>query len=591
MSGSDTLYRLEVCPFNSDHVGDAQIRKESNGRLGFICPHDSCDGLDWQSFTTKVGKTNKEFYTDNRVTPSAAKARIAKINEPLKVTEYLDSIVGDVSWWRSKELKPFFGWLSEQGVDGTWITEWKRKIEAKWDERKDSNQPSRSRNNGISDDAELDHSSDASTSLTIDAPEQEMRMAADLVFPKSAFHGIFEIYLEAVSGVNEVCDSYHFAVFKTLIGSIIGRGAYLYTGAEVYPNFYSCLIGDTGISRKTTALSMGHSVLERIDANVIRLNGLATPEGLIAKLTVPDTDDDKDDKKTEIITDEMQHRIDATSKHEGFRVMVSLSEYAGLLKKAKKSSSDGLIQVLTDAYDCPPSLDNPTRHSPLRAVNPCLSIIALSTQDWLEESLNTEDIRGGFANRFCYYSHELTPPVPRPKPVNESALGLVIQTVHDIREYYCGKHIAFDFDDEAGDFVDSWYVQNRETILNERNELVRNTMQRLDSNARKLALLYAVLENPESDHKIHLAQFKRALTVATYWKNAMQRIFGLFAKDDQTKNENTIIERLRAKGRTKRELQQGLTRQMNSKQFNEALDALIKAGRVSATGGQLHVLF
>ena len=83
-------------------------------------------------------------------------------------------------------------------------------------------------------------------------------------------------------------------------------------------------------------------------------------------------------------------------------------------------------------------------------------------------------------------------------------------------------------------------------------------MQRLDSNARKLALLYAVLENPENDHEIHLAQFKRALTVATYWKNAMQRIFGLFAKDDQTKNENTIIERLQAKGRTKRELQQGL---------------------------------
>ena len=112
-------------------------------------------------------------------------------------------------------------------------------------------------------------------------------------------------------------------------------------------------------------------------------------------------------------------------------------------------------------------------------------------------------------------------------------------------------------------------------------------MQRLDSNARKLALLYAVLENPESDYKIHLAQFKRALTVANYWKDSMQRIFGLFAKDDQTKNENTIIERLRIKGRTKRELQQGLTRQMNAKQFNEALDALIKAERVSSVGGKL----
>ena len=222
----------------------------------------------------------------------------------------------------------FLGILSERGIEGAWIKQWKERIYAIRDER-----------NGKQErETEADP-----TPTIIDAPEQETQTTPDLVFPKSAFHGIFEIYLEAVSGVNEVCDSYHFAVFKTLVGSIIGRGAYLYTGAEVYPNFYSCLIGDTGISRKTTALSMGRSVLERIDANVIRLNGLATPEGLIAKLTVPDTDDDEDDKKKEIITDEMQHRIDATSKHEGFRIMVSLSEYAGLLKKAKKSSSDGLI--------------------------------------------------------------------------------------------------------------------------------------------------------------------------------------------------------------------------------------------------------
>ena len=66
MSGSDTLYRLESCPFNPAHKWDAQIRKEANGRLGFTCPHDSCNELDWQSFTAKAGKPGKEFYTNNR---------------------------------------------------------------------------------------------------------------------------------------------------------------------------------------------------------------------------------------------------------------------------------------------------------------------------------------------------------------------------------------------------------------------------------------------------------------------------------------------------------------------------------------------
>ena len=223
-------------------------------------------------------------------------------------------------------------------------------------------------------------------------------------------------------------------------------------------------------------------------------------------------------------------------------------------------------------------------------MNPCVSIVALSTQNWLEISLNLEDIRGGFANRFCYYLHELTPPIPRPTEFDEKGLGHVIKTVHEIRQYYQGRHIAFDFDDETGVFVDQWYSENRETILNEKNELVRDTMQRLDTNARKLALLYAILENEGENHQINLAQFKTALEVATYWKDAMQQIFGPFAKDDQMKNENLIIKRLQTKLQTKRELLQNLSRQMSAKQFNETLEALKKSTRVGESAGKLSVL-
>jgi hypothetical protein len=427
---------------------------------------------------------------------------------------------------------------------------------------------------------------DTSTPTTIDAPEPETQTTPDLVFPKSAFRGVFEVYIEAVKGRNEVCDAYHFAILKSVIGSIIGRGAYLYTGSRIYPNFYTCLIGMTGISRKTTALSMGRDVLQRIDPNVITFNGLATPEGLIAKLTVPNEDDDDDEKFPDPT---LQPRIDATSEYEGFRALVGLSEYAALLKKAKKSSSDGLIQVLTDAFDCPPSLDNPTRHSPLKAVNPCVSIVALSTQSWLEESLNLEDIRGGFANRFCYYTHELTPPIPSPTQPDENLLGTLIETVHKIREYYQKRHIEFNFDDETSEFVDNWYGENRQAILAEKNELVRDTMQRLDSNARKLALLYAILENGADDNQIHLVHFETALEVATYWKDAMQEIFGVFAKDEQTKNEEAVLERLRTKPRTKRGLQQSLHRKLNAKSFNEALDALLRAEQVIEVAGKLTV--
>ena len=408
-----------------------------------------------------------------------------------------------------------------------------------------------------------------------------------LAFPESAWRGVFEVYRRAVEGINEAPIAYSFAALKTIAGIVMGRTAYLYVGRRLYPNFFSCLVGPTGISRKSTAADLSiEEILANADPNVIYLAGLATSEGLISKLEVPSATADAEENDAPKLSLFMQARVDATSAYEGFRVMVSLAEYAALLKKAKKSSSDGLIQTLTAAYDCPIVLENPTRHAPQKAVKPCTSIIALSTQEWMEESLDIADIRGGFANRFCYYLYEQTKPNPHPTEPNTKDIGMVIQHLHQTRTFFQGKHIKFEFDSETYKFVDNWYSDIWYQAVNEPQELVRDAIQRLDSNARKLALLYAMLENSEDDRQIHIEQFKAAVDVAIYWKETALSIFSTFAPNIQAKNERRIMDKLAEKPRTRRQLQQAIGGgSMSAKDFNDALDALYKAQRVETVDG------
>ena len=408
-----------------------------------------------------------------------------------------------------------------------------------------------------------------------------------LIFPESAWRGVFEVYRRAVEGINEAPIAYSFAALKTIAGIIMGRTAHIYVGRRLYPNFFSCLVGPTGISRKSTAADLSiEEILANADPNVIYLAGLATSEGLISKLEVPSATADAEENDAPKLSLFMQARVDATSAYEGFRVIVSLAEYAALLKKAKKSSSDGLIQTLTAAYDCPIVLENPTRHAPQKAMKPCTAILALSTQEWMEESLDVADIRGGFANRFCYYLYEQTKPNPHPTEPNTKDMGMVIQHLHQTRAFFQGKHIKFEFDPETKNFVDDWYNDIWYQAVNESQELVREAIQRLDSNARKLALLYAMLENGEDDRQIHIEQFKAAVDVAIYWKETALSIFSTFAPNIQAKNERRIMDKLAEKPRTRRQLQQAIGGgSMSAKDFNDALDELYKAQRVETVDG------
>jgi hypothetical protein len=343
------------------------------------------------------------------------------------------------------------------------------------------------------------------------------------------------------------------------------------------------LIGPTTQSRKSTAASRGTNLLSELDENgemvgadplVLVLRGLSTPAGLIAHLRTPPVEEgDLDGLEL--------HRALSTSSFEGYRALIVIDEFASLLRQAKKEHGSGIVQTLTEAYDGKPFLQNPTKIDPMTAKNPVVAMLCLSTREWLENTLELADIFGGYVGRNLFYEWTPTSPLPNPDEPNNFLLNEVTVKLQSIRRDFENRgkqQRKFSFSDEAMPILEGWYIE-RWNIAHA-SEVIKAAIQRIDENVRKLALLYAVLENDPNDLTIHADQLRAAIRVGEYWEKNAVSILGQFGGTQAVRNELKILEMLSQEGMTKSDLHQKISGRMTAKQLDETLRYLLSVERV-----------
>jgi hypothetical protein len=216
--------------------------------------------------------------------------------------------------------------------------------------------------------------------------------------PQSAWRGVFADYRDLVANTTEAPDSYHFGVCALVLGATLGRRVWVHYANRIYPNFDLCLLGSSGIYRKTTAWRRG--------------------QGLLNKLHVPPSDpEDEMPFQTIPGIGSAEGLLDALN---GERKVVVLAEdeFRSLLTKARQEALSNLIPKLTELFGCPDIATLQTRNKKVIASEPFLSIVTGTTQAWLEKSLVESAIHGGFANRFLYILGEPKPPMPYPEKVD-----------------------------------------------------------------------------------------------------------------------------------------------------------------------------
>lgn len=401
-------------------------------------------------------------------------------------------------------------------------------------------------------------------------------------FPDDLLADIFKPYAAAFKDKTEVPTPFHFAVLKTVIGASLGRRVYLDATRPIYPNFYTVIIGETGIARKSTALRLGEQLLYDSDMSTFTLRALATPEGLLQLFCPPngydlgDATPREDAEDAEPITEQKRYMLqNATPGVEGFRILLSLDEFSALLKKSGKSHGEGLIQMLTEAYDYPVKLDLPTRTNPISADHPCLSIMAATTEAWLESSLKLEDIQGGFANRFNYYHATSAAAIFNSQPGDPKFLNIAKAAVNAYRIKY-PQPTAFQFTPEAEQEGEIWYSQHRKQLKAEKNPLIREARARADLHLRKAALLHAAIVNTQDDTEIGLASLEWAIMLTEYLQAVTTHIYSSFNLSEARRLEQRIIDLLTQKpNQTARDLTRRIS-WASAREVNASIEELLK---------------
>ncbi|HEX76202.1 MAG TPA: hypothetical protein G4O12_06425 [Dehalococcoidia bacterium] len=377
-----------------------------------------------------------------------------------------------------------------------------------------------------------------------------------LEIPEVAWKGLFQDYRSLVGDTTEASDNFHFATFCQVLGCTIGRRLHVYHASKLYLNFYTCLVGRTGLTRKDTTLNRGSDILSRLHAEsdgepnplfrIIR--GIRSYEGLLDELS--------GDRKVR---------------------MIWVPELLSLLAKAKQESLSNIIPALTELYDCPDRV-NPPIHQKDAAdcKEPFVSIIAGTTQAWLQKALTERDIYGGFANRWTYFFGLPKEPKPNPAKVNPNKRDELIEAINDIRiwaESVPNGEVTISSDAENlfANYYESYYRRCQE------DGLIPTLIVRVQDFVWKLALLYAACEMHEEIQAQHL---EIAICVGDYIEASILEVFANFGTAKTKDNENRVLDILRSEGGPipERELYRRLN--LSARELQATIEPLVKIGLV-----------
>lgn len=164
-----------------------------------------------------------------------------------------------------------------------------------------------------------------------------------------------------------------------------------------YPNHFICLIGDPGLTKKSSSSRQATGLLQEVEP-VSFCGTQMTTAGLIDELREVGS----------------SKKFDYLGKvYSNSSVYIYSSEAAVTLKGDMQNM---LIQNLTDLYDCGPEGWNTKaawtkrlKNEETKIFNPCINLLACSTPIWLVDSIGKDNLDSGFASRIIFVVQKGTP--------------------------------------------------------------------------------------------------------------------------------------------------------------------------------------
>lgn len=388
----------------------------------------------------------------------------------------------------------------------------------------------------------------------IEEPEEESVRPIPK-FPEGAWVGLFWDYRDLVGNTTEASDTYHYASVCQVMGTTLGRRLFVYHATRLFPNFYICLVGRSGVTRKDTSWRRASDILHRLHSEQDKedpvfdiLHGLGSSEGL----------------------------LDALSGEGKVRLLV-VAELLSLLAKAKQEALSNIIPQLSELYDCPDRVNPKIRQRVVDCKKPFLSIIAGTTYSWLQKALTERDIYGGFANRWMYIWGLPKGPLPNPLKVDQNKRNSLVAKVNDVRSWAGGLQNGGELviSQEAGRLFDAYYRDYYARCLAE--GLIPTLIVRVQDFVWKLTSLYAAMDFSAEIKPQHL---EPAILVGNYLEASVAEVFRTFSSTRGRKTEDKLLSFLHTQGKgtpiSKRDTHRALG--LSATELEQAAQSLAKIG-------------
>jgi hypothetical protein len=369
--------------------------------------------------------------------------------------------------------------------------------------------------------------------------------------------------------------------FLTVVGSIMGRSAYLPVGpTSHYPNLFSVIVAETSKGRKGTVMAEARRFAKMIDATIANrmLGGLSSGEGLIEAVRDARLDDSPIDSAKIPIAKVIDNGI--ADK----RLLVTESEMGQALQAAARDGNT-LSATLRMAWDGD-ELRTLARSNKNVCRQPHISIFGNITLDELQRLLTTTDRNNGFANRFLWVCARRSQLLPWGGNVDSVALDeLAAKASHVISlSMHYGK---------CGWVPDaaSMWAKEYGRLSSGKTGLAGAMSARAEAQTLRIALIYAVMDGCNNVDVYHL---RAALEVWRYCQDSVDYCFGS-ASGDTTADRILNMLASTPEGASLTQISAHFGRNKSKDELQRALDTLKTTGKarleLRKTGGRAAVIW
>jgi hypothetical protein len=327
---------------------------------------------------------------------------------------------------------------------------------------------------------------------------------------EAAYHGPLGHFLRDLASHTEATDAAVLAHLLPALGVYIGPGPHCCDGSgnKQPPRVNTVLVGPTSTGRKGTALAPVDRAMELFDPEfwkAQRVGGLATGEGLVAKVADREEWDEATKTKNTIIVDK--------------RLYVVEEEFSKVLAQIRRDNNI-LSQIFRESFDSG-NLAVMTRGAPLQAFGAHISVTGHITPEELLDRFNHIEMANGFGNRFLWFAIKSDKVLPRCQPIPDAVFTEFLKRIRHVKSINAAPVPLADAS------MGLWEKEIYPSLREDKPGMSGHLIARGSAIVLRLALIYFLLDPPSKGVSKGIApvHMDAALAVWDYCTKSVEMLF------------------------------------------------------------------